>query len=161
MLAAHDATRSCARSPADDTGRAGQPHGRGAIPAVTFDNADGMRQAVAHLVGARPPADRLRRRTAHVLVQPRTAARACARRRRRPASSWSELGNFAPTFDGGVAAADRAVAAGVTAVVAYNDLVALGLLTPVARARRRRCPAEISVVGFDDIADVARWSTPR
>ena len=42
----------------------------GSIPAVTMDNADGMRQAVDHLVGPRPPAHRLRRRPRSTLVRP-------------------------------------------------------------------------------------------
>jgi len=42
------------------------------------------------------------------------------------------------------------LAAGVTAVIAYNDLVALGLLSRFA-ARGVAVPAEMSVIGFDDI----------
>ena len=50
-----------------------------------------------------------------------------------------------------MAAADLVLAAGVTAVVAYNDVVALGLLSRF-RTRSVRVPAQISVIGVDDIA---------
>ncbi|MDQ0823216.1 DNA-binding LacI/PurR family transcriptional regulator [Arthrobacter sp. V4I6] len=60
------------------------------------------------------------------------------------------LGSFAPVFGGGQSAADLAVAAGVTAVLAYNDLVALGIIARLS-ARRISVPDELSVVGIDDI----------
>ena len=70
-----------------------------------------------------------------------------------------DLGSFQPYFTGGVAAADIVFASGVTAVVVYNDLMALGLLD---RAQRRgiRIPEELSVVSFDDIP-FARSVTPH
>lgn len=119
------------------------------VPAVTVANADGMRQAVAHLAALG------HRRVAFVAG---------------PASSWSntersaglvaaaaesrvellQTGHFAPQFSGGVAAADLVVASGATAVIAYNDVVALGLLSRLA-ARGIRVPDDVSVVGCDDI----------
>lgn len=56
----------------------------------------------------------------------------------------------APTVDAGAAALRRVRASGVTAVLAYNDLVAHGLLR-AARAEGLRLPEELSVIGFDDI----------
>jgi DNA-binding LacI/PurR family transcriptional regulator len=50
-----------------------------------------------------------------------------------------------------VAAADQVLAAGVTAVIGYNDLVALGLLNRFT-ARGVAVPGDLSVLGFDDIA---------
>lgn len=50
----------------------------------------------------------------------------------------------------GVAAAERVLATGATAVMAYNDLVAQGLLSAF-HARGVSVPGEISVTGFDDI----------
>ncbi|MDX2974167.1 LacI family DNA-binding transcriptional regulator [Kribbella solani] len=120
------------------------------IPGVTYDNEDGMRQAVAHLVALG------HRRIAWVGG---------------PASSWSTqhrglglrnateelhavlvpVGNFAPTYEGGMAAADQVIATGATAVVAYNDLVAIGLLARL-HSRGISVPGELSVVGVDDIA---------
>ena len=70
-----------------------------------------------------------------------------------------ELGSFQPYFSGGVAAADIVFATEVSAVVVYNDLMALGLLD---RAQRRgvRVPEQLSVVSFDDIP-FARSVTPH
>jgi LacI family transcriptional regulator len=54
------------------------------------------------------------------------------------------------TVAGGTAAAARVVASGATAVIAHNDLVALGVITGAA-ALGVRVPADLSVVGVDDI----------
>jgi LacI family transcriptional regulator len=63
-----------------------------------------------------------------------------------------------PGLDDGSRAAERVVASGVTAVIAFNDLVAFGLL---ARLRELGVdvPREVSVTGFDDIAFSA-FATP-
>lgn len=127
------------------------------VPAVTFDNGGGMRQAIAHLAALG------HRRIAWVGGPP---------------TSWSNsqrfiglhaaavdcgvelvpVGQFAPTYEGGVAAADQAVATGATAVVTYNDLVAIGLLARL-HARGIDVPGELSVLGIDDIA-MAGMSRP-
>jgi LacI family transcriptional regulator, galactose operon repressor len=122
----------------------------GTIPALTLDNAGGMRQAIAHL-----------RALQHVRVAwvggPRDSWSNRERRRALRAATAAagmdlvDIGNFAPQFAGGVAAADLVVAAGVTAVIAYNDLVALGVLSRL-RAREIAVPGEISVIGTDDIS---------
>jgi DNA-binding LacI/PurR family transcriptional regulator len=121
----------------------------GQIPSITIDNVDGIRQAVAHLAALG------HRRIAYV-AGPRMSwsnrERAKALRAVTTAADIDlvEVGNFAPQFAGGVAAADLVLAAGVTAVVAYNDLVALGLLNWFA-TRGVKVPEAISVMGFDDI----------
>jgi LacI family transcriptional regulator len=51
---------------------------------------------------------------------------------------------------GGVAAADSALASGATALVAHNDLLAIGVLGRL-RERGVVVPDRVSVVGFDDI----------
>jgi LacI family transcriptional regulator len=127
------------------------------IPALTVDNAGGMRQAIAHLQALR-----------HVRVAwvggPRDSWSNRERRRAlRGATATAgmelvDLGNFAPQFAGGVAAADLVVAAGVTAVIGYNDLIALGLLSRL-RARGIAVPDEISVIGTDDIP-LSEMSSP-
>ncbi|GAA1594984.1 MULTISPECIES: LacI family DNA-binding transcriptional regulator [Kribbella] len=121
---------------------------------ITADLVDGMRQAIAHLraIG--------HRRIAHVTG---------------PAGSWSTaerlrgyeleveprdrivIGPNADAFEGGVAAAERLLAAGATAVVTYNDFSALGLLSRLT-ALQVRIPQDLSIVGFDglDVASVAR-----
>lgn len=61
-----------------------------------------------------------------------------------------EIGPGVPTLEGGAAAISRVVAAGVTAVVAFNDLMAIGLLR-AASERGIAVPAALSIAGFDDI----------
>jgi DNA-binding LacI/PurR family transcriptional regulator len=122
----------------------------GRVPSVTVDNMDGMRQAVAHLTA-------LGHRRVALVAGPRTSwnNRERVRSLRTIASASDlqlvEIGNVLPQFEGGVAAADQVLAARVTAVIAYNDVIALGLLSRFA-ARGVTVPGDISVVGFDDIA---------
>ncbi len=61
-----------------------------------------------------------------------------------------EVGPFSPTIDGGHAAYRRLVASGATAVVAFNDLIAIGVMQAAA-GHGDRVPGRLSVVGFDDI----------
>ncbi len=61
-------------------------------------------------------------------------------------------------FDSGAAAADAVVASDATAVLAFNDLVAMGLLSAVGD-RGIRVPQDLSIAGFDDIP-FARYTTP-
>ena len=125
------------------------------LPAVTGDNTDGVRQALVHL---------------HALGHRRIGYAGG------PVSSWSDaarraglatapdgvaivdLGAFRPGPAGGVAAADLALAAGVTAVLAFNDQLAMGILGRLAD-RGVAVPGRLSVVGFDDIP-VARLLAP-
>jgi len=60
------------------------------------------------------------------------------------------VGPFAPRKYAGAAAADAVLHAGVTACVAFNDLLAIGML---ARLRERGVdvPRDLSIVGCDDI----------
>ncbi|MEV0949808.1 LacI family DNA-binding transcriptional regulator [Promicromonospora sp. NPDC050249] len=119
------------------------------IPCVSVDDADGVAQVLGHLYA-------LGHRKVGVAAG--------------PSSSWSgsrrvaglkaaaelrdvelvELGTFQPYFAGGTQAADYALASGVTAVVAFNDLMALGILDRL-RHRGVDVPGEMSVVGFDDV----------
>ncbi|MEV4806686.1 LacI family DNA-binding transcriptional regulator [Nonomuraea sp. NPDC049421] len=55
-----------------------------------------------------------------------------------------------PTEAGGLSVAPEVAACGATAVLAYNDLVALGLIEGLS-AMEIGVPDQISVVGFDDI----------
>ena len=125
----------------------------GRVPSVTAEFPDAMRQAVGHLTA-------LGHRRISYVAGPRTswANRERVRALRAAATAAEvdlvETGHVIPQFEGGVAAADRVLAAAVTAVIAYNDLVALGLLHRFA-ARGVAVPGDLSVLGFDDIAPAA------
>jgi DNA-binding LacI/PurR family transcriptional regulator len=128
------------------------------LPAVLLDMGSGMRQAVEHLhaLGHRRctylagPAgswsDRQRHRAFH---------QTCTRLGIEPV----ELGPFDPGYEAGLRAADLALAVGTTAIVAFNDLMALGVLARLGE-RGVAVPDEISVVGFDDIRMAAISSPP-
>ncbi|HWV48126.1 MAG TPA: LacI family DNA-binding transcriptional regulator [Microbacterium sp.] len=62
-------------------------------------------------------------------------------------------------FDSGVGAADQVLASGATGVLAFNDLVAMGLLSAL-RARGVDVPGRISIAGFDDIPFAANATPP-
>jgi DNA-binding LacI/PurR family transcriptional regulator len=128
------------------------------VSAVLLDGAGGMRQAIEHLeaLGHKRigflggPAESWSNR------ERRRGLRAVARGR---SLEVIEFGPFAPQFEAGQHAADLAVAAEVTAVVAFNDLMALGVLSRLAD-RGIGVPHEISVVGFDNIL-MAGMATPQ
>ena len=61
-----------------------------------------------------------------------------------------EIGPGKPTLAGGAATLARVVASGVTAVLAYNDLMAIGLMR-AAQESGIDVPGELSIIGFDDI----------
>lgn len=83
-----------------------------------------------------------------------TIAAACERHGIR----LTRLSHHAASIQGGRAAAALATASGATAVVAYNDLVALGLEAGMAELGQI-CPADVSIIGIDDI-DLAGAVTP-
>ena len=58
-----------------------------------------------------------------------------------------EIGPGSPTLDGGAAAISRVVASGATAVVAFNDLMAIGLLR-AAVERGIAVPSQLSITGL-------------
>jgi DNA-binding LacI/PurR family transcriptional regulator len=126
--------------------------------AVLLDSADGMRQALDHLTA-------LGHRKIGYLSGPAQSWSNSERRRGlREASEKGhletrELGLFQPRFEAGQVAADLVVAAGLTAVIAFNDLMALGVMSRLA-GRGISVPNDISVVGFDDIP-MATMATPQ
>jgi LacI family transcriptional regulator, repressor for deo operon, udp, cdd, tsx, nupC, and nupG len=119
------------------------------IPSVVIDNPQGMRRVAEHL-GA------LGHATLTYLAG--------------PAASWADgmrwqslreacleldlrvrrLGPYPPTTAGGTAAADDLRRNPSTAVVAYNDLMAIGLMHELQRLGGS-VPREVSIVGFDNI----------
>lgn len=62
-------------------------------------------------------------------------------------------------FDSGAAAADAVIMTGATAVLAFNDLVAMGLMSALT-GRGVRVPEHVSIAGFDDIPFAAYTSPP-
>ena len=62
------------------------------------------------------------------------------------------------SFAEGYVIAPRVLASSATGVLAFNDLVAMGLMSALIE-RGVRVPAEMSIVGFDDIP-FARYLTP-
>ncbi|MEG3616108.1 LacI family DNA-binding transcriptional regulator [Isoptericola haloaureus] len=119
------------------------------VPAVAADHAAGMRRALEHLRALG------HRRVAYVGGP---AGSWSDRRRRAGLTAAAEryddvevvpLGAFRPQVEGGQAAADLVVACGATAVLTFNDLVAVGLVDRL-RARGLDVPRDLSVVGSDD-----------
>ncbi|MFC3992541.1 LacI family DNA-binding transcriptional regulator [Actinoplanes siamensis] len=128
------------------------------MSSVVADVASGIRQAVRHLRALG------HRRIAYVHGPEDSWA---ARRRVTALAAFDDdaeleilrLGSVAPTFEGGLLAGDLVLAGPATAVLAYNDLVALGLLHRLA-ARGAAVPERISVVGFDDVSLAAMSHPP-
>lgn len=61
-----------------------------------------------------------------------------------------EIGPTIPTIQGGRDAFRRILQARTTAVVAFNDLIAIGIMQAASEACTR-VPTELSIAGFDDI----------
>lgn len=127
------------------------------VPSVVTDNPRGMRRAAEHLGGlghesityvAGPEAswaDGMRwqalREAGHELEL-----------------GASRIGPFPPTFAGGMQAGAELAAHPPTAVIAYNDLMAIGVVRGLAAAGLQ-VPADVSVIGFDDTL-ASRLVTP-
>lgn len=69
------------------------------------------------------------------------------------------LGPFAPRTYSGAAAADALVHSGATAGIAFNDLMAIGMLQRL-QARGVKVPEDMSIVGCDDIFGADFCSPP-
>jgi DNA-binding LacI/PurR family transcriptional regulator len=128
------------------------------LPAVIIDSAGGIRQAVRHLASIG------HRRCAFVSGPRRSWSNRQRLRGLRAAAATCGvevviLGPLAPKFSSGVAAAEQVLRTGATAVLAYNDLVAVGIISRLAEVGVD-VPGELSVVGFDDIP-LAAMVTPH
>ncbi len=124
------------------------------LTSVVLDHVEGCRQIVAHLAS-------LGHQDLVYLAGPRNSWMAATR--------WSALrsaaeqvgmearriGPFTPKVTQGGAAADGALNDGATAIVAHNDLLAIGVMQRLSK-RGVHVPKDVSVIGFDDIfaADV-------
>jgi LacI family transcriptional regulator len=128
------------------------------IASVATDNARGMRRAVEHLA-------ELGHTTITYVAGP-DASWANGIRWQALREAVYELGlksrrigPFEPTQAGGLSAATELFANPSTAVITYNDLLAIGLMRGLA-SFGVRIPDDVSIVGFDNIFG-ADFCTPQ
>jgi LacI family transcriptional regulator len=128
------------------------------LPSVVMDVARGARVAIEHLV-------RLGHRDIALVCGPRGSwtnreiRRSAAATARTLGAALTILGPNAPTEAAGAAAADTVRRSGATAVLAYNDLMAIGLLEAL-QTTGTPVPAELSVIGIDNI-ELSRFVRPK
>lgn len=127
------------------------------VPTVRVDYGAGVHSVVDHLVA-------LGHRQLAYVAGPRASASHALRvraleeaRERHPGLRVTTVA-CGSTVDDGYRVADEVLAREATGVVAFNDLVAFGLL---ARLNETGVdvPGDISIAGFDDI-ELARYATP-
>jgi LacI family transcriptional regulator len=123
----------------------------GGLAAVTTAHRRGARMAAEHLMGLG------HRRIGHISAPAQHAASRLRRQGVRDAVDAVVVDGDGGV-EGGALAVPALLAAGVTGIVAYNDLTAIGALRGLRQAGLR-VPEEISVVGFDDI-EMAAWTDP-
>jgi DNA-binding LacI/PurR family transcriptional regulator len=140
-------------------GRAGAGQQDAGRSAVQSDHAAGARAAVEHLLG-------LGHRTVHHIAGPVDSFAAAERERGwRAALAGAERDVPAVVRGDWTAASGHRAglelgrSSGVTAVFAANDQMALGAMRALADAGRD-IPRDVSVVGFDDVADAADYRPP-
>jgi LacI family transcriptional regulator len=129
-------------------------------PAALTDNEAAARLATEHLLGLG------HRRLGHITGRPADAAtedrlagvRAAIRGAGLPAESLAVVAGDGHTTGGQRGMAELLDTSGVTGVVCYNDLTAVGAIRAI-RGRGLAVPRDISVVGFDDI-DLAQLLDP-
>lgn len=120
------------------------------LPAVVMDVAQGARLAIEHLT-------QLGHREIALLGGPRGSwtnreiRRAATLATRTANGQLTVLGPHTPTEESGAAQAEAVMRTGATAVLAYNDLMAVGLIDGLDRLGVR-VPQDVSVVGIDDTA---------
>jgi DNA-binding LacI/PurR family transcriptional regulator len=116
---------------------------------VVIDTPSGCAQAVEHLVS-------LGHRRIAYMSGPDSSWSSEARWRALKRATDSHgievlrIGPFLPTKESGAAAADALLNTPATAAVAFNDLIAIGMLMRLSE-RGVNVPGEISIVGCDDI----------
>ena len=129
----------------------------GVAPAVTVDYAHGIRSLAGHLLSLG------HRRIAYLVGPPHSASNvlrmetltAIADAAGDVSITWIPCGS---TMNDGYGTWPAVRESGATAVIGFNDLVALGLLGRLSE-EKVAVPEEISVVGFDDI-EFSRFSSP-
>lgn len=119
------------------------------VPAIIMDTASVVGQAVEHLAALGHT------RVCYVSGSEHSATNrrrweACQDAAERLELEVSRIGPFNPKPNSGAAAADVLWHSGATAGIAFNDMLAIGMLQRF-RERGIRVPEDISVVGCDDI----------
>ncbi len=128
------------------------------LPSVVMDVGQGARTAITHLAG-------LGHERVVLLSGPRGSwtnreiRRAATATARSCGLTLTVHGPNPPTEHAGAAAACHVQRSGATAVLAYNDLMAIGLIDGLMRLGMR-VPRDVSVVGIDDIP-LSRLVRPR
>lgn len=130
------------------------------IPSVVCDNTEALRQAADHLVA-------LGHRRILLLQGPDGSW--AAKQRTAAIRGWAkdapgeveliEIGPVEATFDAGWAAAPEIASQKATAVMAFDDFVACGVVGGLAEIGLS-VPGDVSVVGCDDVL-LARTVTPQ
>lgn len=119
------------------------------IPRILIDSADGIRQAVAHLIG-------LGHRRIAYLGGPEQSWSNAERRRAAMAAAKDHGATLAvlaagrASFDAGRAMVGQIRESGATATIAFDDVLAQGLLSGLAGAGVR-VPEDHSLIGCDDV----------
>lgn len=119
------------------------------VPSLVSDSARGMRRAVEHL-------GELGHQVLTYVAGPEASWADGIRWRSIREATYEldlrvrRIGPFQPTLAGGLAAVRQFAANPTTAVVAYNDLMAIGLMRGLLRAGAR-IPGDVSVIGFDNV----------
>ncbi|WP_166845275.1 DUF6807 family protein [Isoptericola sp. BMS4] len=126
-------------------------------PTVVVDYANGVRGMVDHLVA-------LGHRELVYAAGPRSSVSNAARaralddaRQRHPGLRITTV-PCGSSVDAGYRSAEAVLATGATGVVAFNDLVAFGLLARLNEVGVA-VPGDLSIGGFDDI-ELSRYATP-
>ncbi len=125
------------------------------IPRVLIDSSTGVAEAVGHLAALG------HRRIAYISGPKgswsnRQRRAAVERTARRHGIEVMVLPPRTPTAEAGRAAVEAILAAGATAAVAFDDLVAQGVLGGLIE-REVAVPRAVSVVGCDDVLGAATW----
>ncbi|GAA5203587.1 LacI family DNA-binding transcriptional regulator [Microbacterium jejuense] len=120
-----------------------------AVPSVTIDEETGVEAAVAHLYDLGHRGLLYVGGPSRSWSQARRSAAIAEAAASRAGLHLVQVSDCVPTSEGGRAVAREALATGATAVIAYNDLVAAGLLAQWTELGVR-VPDDLSLVGFDD-----------
>ncbi len=119
------------------------------LPRVLFDSGPSYARAVEHLAG-------LGHRTVAYVAGPARSWSNCQRLAAATAAAGRlglrlvPIATSRPSFEAGQAATDGLIESGATAALAFDDVMAQGIMAGLA-GRGRSVPADVSIVGCDGI----------